>query len=264
MAWMVPLSVLLIVTAVSLLAPAPPLAVTRDAPAFQTLREADGSLFATNHMDKGPLLYAWLHSLPAAIWCVCMPLQHIKSIRNSNMNVHRWSGRLAVACTLLISLTGFMFSFNGMCMSADLWFVHKVRLGSDPKTAITVLAWPSTHLWIRLFAPTLALPAYMTYHYAYKRDIVKHQRWAEICTFVGYVVPLERLVFFTIVGLAYILPFLPKSTRAFWQIPESFWDKHQAEKAAFSFTVWSASAMMAVYVLVKASGRTRTIERKRM
>lgn len=180
-----------------------------------------------------------------------MPLQHVKRIRRDNINIHRWSGRLALACTMIISLTGFIFSFNGMVLSADLWHVHKLRFGSDPRTAVTILAWPSTHVWIRLSAPTLAFSAYMTYHYAVKRDIVNHQRWAELCTFIGYIVPLERLMFVIHMSLSHILPLLSDSTRAFLQVPESFIGKHQAEQAAFSFTVYSASILMTIYMLVK-------------
>lgn len=254
------LSVLLTIFAAALIAPGPPPETARNAPVFQVLRESDGSFFTYNHLRASPLLYAWLHALPATVWCVCMPLQHVKKIRRSNITVHRWLGRIAIVCSLLLSFTGFLFSFNGMVLSADVWHVHKIRLGSDVKEAITVLAWPSAHIWMRLSAPAFAVSAYMTYHYARKRDIVNHQRWAEVCTFIGYVVPLERVVLVANMALAYVLPLLSQPVRAYLQVPETLLHKHQAEQAAFSFSIWSSSLLMLVYMTVKVR-RQNTLAR---
>jgi hypothetical protein len=227
-------------------------------PVLMSVREKDGTFFAKYHYDSAPILYGGFHAFPAVLWCAAIPTQHVKRFRRNHIVLHRWIGRLLVLISILLALTGVYFSVTDLSMSSDVWHVHTLKWGTDPDTALTYLAWPSFRLWALTIGASLAPAAYMTYRYARKGDIVNHQRWAEITTYMGYTVPMERVMIGINFLIGVVLNYLPSHVRTSLRVPDTLQAKHEAEKASFAFTVWSASTIILTYIVVQSRKKQTT------
>lgn len=76
--------------------------------------------FAGNHspaaaLDEGFALHRSLtlmHVIPGFLFMVLGPLQFAKNIRSGHLRFHRWSGRIFVACGVIIGFTAICMSFT--------------------------------------------------------------------------------------------------------------------------------------------------------
>jgi hypothetical protein len=243
------LSVLVFISASALLFWKPHYLV--DMPVLLSMREKDGTFFGKYHFDQSPRLYAWLHAFPAVLWGIGMPMQHMKSLRRKHIVLHRWIGRLLILISILLTVTGTYFTFGGLSMSADILHLHTLKWGTDPDTAFVYLAWPSSKFWVLTNGIWLCPGAFLTYYYARKGDITNHQRWAEIITYLGYTIAVQRFMFAVTGLVGVVLTYLPPGLRACLRVPDTLQSKHEAEKAAFSFLAWSSSALVLAYVVVQ-------------
>jgi hypothetical protein len=53
-----------------------------------------------------------LHMLPGTVFMLLAPLQFMPRIRSRHPRLHRWLGRIALSCTLMLIPTGFIFAFR--------------------------------------------------------------------------------------------------------------------------------------------------------
>lgn len=184
-----------------------------------------------------------------SLWCIGIPLQHSKRIRQRFPSVHRWSGRLTIMCSFTLAVTGMIFSPRKLAYSAPTFHLHSLQLGAGPRP-VTVLVWPTFDALLWWIGPLLGLSAYKTVTLARAKDFVSHKRWAMACTMVGYVVPLQRVGILFVEIVAAVLPHLTADQRAFLRCPEDVVGKAQAEKAAFALTGWGALAVICAYAML--------------
>lgn len=71
-------------------------------------------------------LLTWLHIIPGFVFMVLGPLQFVKRIRSRYLWLHRWSGRLFVASSVVIGVTalvmGFVMPIGGVSETAATTF----------------------------------------------------------------------------------------------------------------------------------------------
>ncbi len=78
-----------------------------------------------------------------------MPIQHVKRVRFKYPSVHRYSGYVALVCSLVLSVSGLIIPRKGLTFRhPDYFHIHILRLRGVP-----VLAWPNFALQTDLLAP---------------------------------------------------------------------------------------------------------------
>lgn len=257
---MVLLGGVLIVAASFLLLPPPPADLTSTV--FQGYRQSDGEMFFSDRMDRAPIFYGWLHAVPGTIWCVSIPVQYVRRLRVKYPAVHRWSGRLTILMSFVLSATGLLMGPRKLSYThPSIWHIHRLRLGSG-QAGVTVMAWPTFEALTTIIGVLLAFTAYKTLYYARTRDYATHRVWAEMCTLIGQVVPLQR-VCMLFVGLAgLIVPLLSAKQQAFFHVPTDLVGKAGAEQAAFAWTGWASFGLIMTFVLHKNAQLDRAYHAK--
>lgn len=184
-----------------------------------------------------------------ALWCVCIPLQHIKSIRQKYPALHRYSGRLAILASFSLAISGILFSPLKLAYTAPTFHIHRLRIGyGDEKR--TVLAWPTFDFGIWILGGAFLFPTLFTIQTARAKKYKEHQKWAKLLTIIGYIVPLQRVFMLFLNVLAFgILPHLSPSQKSFFGCSDnlSVSAKAAAEKAGFAWTAWTAAVVMMTY-----------------
>ncbi|PWN42567.1 hypothetical protein IE81DRAFT_323330 [Ceraceosorus guamensis] len=146
-----------------------------------TREPSTGLEFSMDRLEKGALLYGWLHIAPAIVWSIAIPAQHSIRLRSAYPAVHKWLGRATLVSACLLTYSGVSFPFHDLSYSADLLATH--RWG--------YLVWPSFNLVVLLaglFWPPTVLMTYLT---ARKKDWKAHRAWATLHTFIGSVIPMQ-------------------------------------------------------------------------
>lgn len=248
---MVLLAGALIFAASLLLLPTPPSDLTSTV--FQSYRQDDGTMFVSDRMVRAPIFYGWLHAVPGSLWCVLIPLQYVRRLRAKYPAVHRWSGRLTILLSFVLSTTGLLMSPRKLIYThPNTWHIHRLRLGPG-KSGVTVLVWPTFEALSFLIGGLLAYTAYNTLYYARRRDYAKHRVWAEMCTLVGQVVPLQRVCMLPVSLAGSLTPLLSASQQKFLRVPTDVVGKAAAERAAFAWTAWTSFALIITFALHKNS-----------
>lgn len=186
-----------------------------------------------------------------ALWSVCIPLQHIKVIRQKYPAVHRFSGRLAILASFSLGLSGMLFSPLKLAYTAPLFHIHRLRIGTGNQK-YTILAWPSFESGIWILGGIFLILSILTIQSARAKRYEEHRKWAKILTLTGYIVPLQRVFMLVLNVLGFgILPQLSKNQKEFFNCPDtlSVSAKSAAEKAGFAWTTWTAAVMMITYTV---------------
>ena len=94
-----------------------------------------------------------IHILPGAMFLVLAPLQFVPRIRQKHPRIHRWTGRVLVACGLIIG-------FSALVMS------YKMNIGGPNETAATTL-----------FAIVFLICLIKAYRHIRRREVGRHREW---------------------------------------------------------------------------------------
>lgn len=144
--------------------------------------------------DAGFAQYAlltWLHIVPGLLFMGLGPLQFVKGIRSRHIQVHRWSGRLFVASSLVIGVTALIMS-------------SLMSIGGANETAATTF-----------FAIVFLFALGKAFLHIRRREIAQHREWMIRVFAIGLAVATIR----PIVGLFFALSDLPPQEFfgiAFW------------------------------------------------
>lgn len=199
------------------------------------------------HTQSTDAIRAW-RRVARAIWCVSIPLQFVRRLRTKYPAVHRWSGRASIFTSLVLSLTGLLMAPRKLSYThLNVWHIHQLRIGSHG-TGIPIMAWPTFEVSTTIIALLLVVTSYNTWYYARTRDYATHRLWAELCTVVGYTVPLQRAFMLVIALLGTITPVFTPAQRAFLRIPTDMPAKSDAERAAFAWTAFAAAVTSTAYI----------------
>jgi len=94
-----------------------------------------------------------VHILPATLFMLLGPLQFVRRIRSKHPQFHRWSGRVFLAASAVVGLTGLTMAFGNTIG------------GLDEKTAIT------------LFGTVFLVALSRTLWHAIHREFAQHREW---------------------------------------------------------------------------------------
>ncbi|KAJ3494770.1 hypothetical protein NLG97_g3866 [Lecanicillium saksenae] len=164
-----------------------------------------GEHFLTFRRRTSPaLIYQGLHALPALIWSVMMPLQHVDWLRKKWPALHRSSGYAILSGSLILGLTGTWFiSANHAHTHPNLFHLHTIN-------GWAVVGWPTFALTILLITPWYFVTMYKTAVTARKKDFLSHRKWAVLHTMIAYTISLERVGVIVFYAFGWILTFFPK------------------------------------------------------
>jgi uncharacterized membrane protein len=118
-----------------------------------------------------------VHIVPGSLFMILGPLQFVRRIRSGYLAVHRWSGRVFVASSLVIGLTALLMSFQ-------------MSIGSVNETAATTL-----------FALIFLFALGKAYLHIWRREIAQHREWMIRTFAIGLAVATIR----PIVGMFFAL-----------------------------------------------------------
>jgi len=93
------------------------------------------------------------HILPAMLFMVLGPLQFVRGLRAKYPQIHRWSGRIFLAASTVVGVTGLTMAFG------------KTIGGVDEKAAIT------------LFGAFFLIALAKALRHALRRQFVQHREW---------------------------------------------------------------------------------------
>jgi uncharacterized membrane protein len=132
--------------------------------------------FAGNHspaaaLDEGFALHRSLtvvHIIPGFLFMVLGPLQFSKNIRLRHLRFHRWSGRIFVACGLIIGFTA-------------IWMSFTMSVGGLNQSAATLL-----------FAVLFLLSLVKASLHIRRREIPQHREWMLRAFAIGLAVATIR------------------------------------------------------------------------
>ena len=122
-----------------------------------------------------------IHILPGALFLALAPLQFVPNIRNKHPRVHRWLGRVLVACGLIIGISALVMSY-------------RMNIGGPNETAATTL-----------FAIVFLVCLLKAYLLIRRREVRRHREWMIRAYGVGLGVATTRPivgVFFAVRRLA--------------------------------------------------------------
>jgi uncharacterized membrane protein len=141
-----------------------------------------------------PLWSLW-HFLPGALFMTLAPLQMWASFRNRHRTIHRWSGRVVVACALFLGVSGLAFPF-------------------------TMPARPAAEqIFMTLFGVAFLVYTSIAFMAARRRDFARHRRWMIRLVLFGLAITTQRLllaVFVALGGVASIDEFWRHFVNAAW------------------------------------------------
>jgi uncharacterized membrane protein len=137
-----------------------------------------------------PLL-TWLHIIPGFLFMVLGPLQFVKRLRSRFIWLHRWSGRVFVASSVVIGVTALVMSFL-------------MAIGGANETAATMS-----------FAIIFLFVLGKAYLHIRRRELAQHREWMIRTFAIGLAVATIR----PIVGMFFALTNLSPQEffgAAFW------------------------------------------------
>lgn len=146
-----------------------------------------GDHFINYRQKTTPMwVYRGLHALPAIIWSIAMPLQHIDSLRKKWPVYHRTAGYVALSMSLILSITGYWFFLSKNAYThEDMFHAHTFK--GFP------ISWPTFELSTYLVAPFYWFTMYKTALTARARQFVQHRKWAVLHTICACIISVERL-----------------------------------------------------------------------
>lgn len=107
-------------------------------------------------LDAGFARYVALtliHILPGGLFLVLAPLQFVPNIRQRHRRIHRWTGRVLVACGLIIGTSALVMSY-------------KMNIGGANETAATTL-----------FAIVFLICLIKAYVHIRRKEVARHREW---------------------------------------------------------------------------------------
>lgn len=174
----------------------------------------------------------------STIWSISMPLQHIQRLRTKYPRIHRISGYITLTCSFLLALSGLLMPRRKLAFThPDYFHVHTLRIGGIP-----ILAWPGFHLQCDLIGLAVLFTAYKTVVSARQRDYATHRAWAQAHTYVGYIVPMQRVWMAILMLIALALPRLPERVLRMVDYPTTDKGIHETELSGFAGSVMVATA----------------------
>jgi uncharacterized membrane protein len=136
------------------------------------------------------------HILPAMLFMVLGPLQFVRSLRSKHPQLHRWSGRIFLAASAVVGMTGLTMAFG------------KTIGGLDEKAAIT------------LFGTFFLLALAKALWHALRREFVQHREWMIRGYAIGLAVATIRPIMGTFFAAALLQGHAPEPKEffgaAFW------------------------------------------------
>lgn len=136
------------------------------------------------------------HILPAMLFMVLGPLQFIRGLRSRYPQIHRWSGRIFLAASAVVGVSGLRLAFG------------KTIGGLDEKAAITLFG--------TLFLVALAKALW----HALRREFAQHREWMIRGYAVGLAVATIRPIIGTFFAAALLSGHKPQPAEffgtAFW------------------------------------------------
>lgn len=189
-------------------------------------------------------VYNGLHSAPAIVWSVLMPLQHSGRFRGRWPAFHRASGYLILSLSLLLSMTGYWFFFSKNAYShPNVFHRHNFR----PAIPID---WPTFELSTYFLAPFYWATMYKTAVSARGKDFASHRKWAVLHTIFASVISLQRLSVTILYVAGYILTYLPEEkVYDFLQVSRTTDSIAEAELSLFAFSNIMAVVLLLIWVL---------------
>ncbi|OAA39016.1 hypothetical protein BBO_06869 [Beauveria brongniartii RCEF 3172] len=239
---MVPLCALMIVFATIIFFEDPPLLATNEVSRlFTRNRMPTGEHFFTYRQATAPMwVYRGLHALPAIIWSIGMPLQHVDSLRKKWPVLHRSAGYVLLSISLLLSITGYWFFISKNAYTHENPFhLHKFK-------GLPLIAWPTFEVTTWFLAPTYWLTMYKTATTARAKDFVRHRKWAVLHTLSASVISAERLSIVTLNAIGMTMSLLPqKMVHEFFGVGYTIPEIAEAELSVFAF----ANVLAFIFVL---------------
>ncbi|KAK3196610.1 hypothetical protein K4F52_000492 [Lecanicillium sp. MT-2017a] len=176
-------------------------------------------------------IYGGLHALPAIIWSVLIPFQHVDSLRRKFPAMHRTSGYVILSFSLLLSMTGYWFFLSKNAYSHANWY-HLHDLGGFAAP----LAWPTFEATTFLLAPFYWATMYKTAVTASAGDYAAHRKWAVLHTMTACFISLERVAIIIMTGAGLVLTLFPEEeVHAFFGVPDTVDAIAAAELDLFAF-----------------------------
>ncbi len=107
-------------------------------------------------MDTGfarHVVLTFIHILPGGLFLVLAPLQFVRGIREKNLQVHRWMGRVLFGCGLIIGVSALIMSYM-------------MNIGGPNETAATTL-----------FAILFLYCLVRAYRHIRRKEVARHREW---------------------------------------------------------------------------------------
>lgn len=136
------------------------------------------------------------HILPAMLFMVLGPLQFVRSLRSRYPQIHRWSGRIFLAASAVVGISGLKLAFG------------KTIGGLDEKAAIT------------LFGTFFLIALAKALWHALRREFAQHREWMIRGYAIGLAVATIRPIMGTFFAAALMSGHKPQPAEffgtAFW------------------------------------------------
>ncbi|ATY62492.1 hypothetical protein A9K55_009041 [Cordyceps militaris] len=206
---------------------------------FTTSRTPTDEHFLNRRKASAPWVYHALHAVPAIIWSIAMPLQHVDSVRKRWPVVHRVAGYTILSLSMVLSTTGYWFFLsNNAYTHRNVFHMHSFKgLGS--------VSWPTFEFTLWIIGPFYWLTIYKAAVTARAKDFARHRKWAVLHTICASYISLERVAYVTLLGIGFALSFLPRDmVHEFFGVGYSVEEMAEAELSVFALMNVLAHAMM--------------------
>jgi len=164
------------------------------------------------------------HILPASLFMLLGPLQFARRIRSKHPRFHRWSGRVFLAASGIVGVTGLVMAFR------------KTIGGLDEKAAII------------LFGGFFLISLSKALWHAIHREFARHREWMIRAYAIGLAVAAIRPIMGTFFAAALLRGHTPEPSQFFGT---AFWIGFALESIAaelwISYTRPSVAAQLAVF-----------------
>lgn len=242
---LIPLSIVMIVAAtLAFFKHTPMTATVPNGRVFTSSRMPTGEHFLHHRQKTAPMwVYRGLHAVPAIIWSIGMPLQHVDSIRKRWPVLHRTAGYVLLSLSLLLSITGGWFLFAKHAYSHDNRFhLHNLN-GLSP------IPWPTFEVTTWAVTPAYWLTMYKTVRTARARDFARHRKWAVLHTICGSVISAERVSLVVLYAVGFATTLWPEAVvHDFFGVGRSLNDVAEAELSVFALGNMLAFAAVLLWV----------------
>ncbi|KAM3433945.1 hypothetical protein MY4824_005678 [Beauveria thailandica] len=198
---------------------------------FTTSRLPSEEHFLNDRKESAPVsVYHLLHVLPAVLWSIAMPLQHVETLRRRWPLAHRAAGYAILALSLVLSMSGYWFLLSKNAYTHDnVFHVHGLP-GLGP------VRWPTFALTLWVVAPFYWLTAYKAAATARARDFARHRKWAVLHTICASFISVERVTLSLLYGAGYALNLLLPQRRVheLFGVGHTAQDMYEAELGVFA------------------------------